>query len=315
MKVSQDATVILRPNDMTKLERDFAFLAAPPQGSRMTSWSVPRPHYELLCCAGDYGSAASNIEDIGSPGVSPLPAYYSAAEQSPITSSGTVQKGRPRKRKLSEVTGSDLPVTMRLAAGALGRAVILPSVFPAGFVRFSSTERLREVYSERFGNRFSEKVEGMELTLWRQIVGIRAFVGNFSQKPTQTRNVESYCFIVNQLAQNHLPPSFTFDPPPTFALAAASPDRTVLVHGVFGGVRSVCRFTRAGASEPANEADENELQAPSVADDEELFCYKSESRREGPQATGTEDGTLEEGASVKECTIVFAKHSFERNPV
>ncbi|KAK1117434.1 hypothetical protein K0M31_016638 [Melipona bicolor] len=78
---------------------------------------------------------------------------------------------------------------------------------------------------------------------------------------------------------------------------AASPDRTVLVHGVFGGVRSVCRFTRAGASEPANEADENELQAPSVADDEELFCYKSESRREGPQATGTEDGTLEEGAS------------------
>ena len=86
----------------------------------MTSWSVPRPHYELLCCAGDYGSAASNIEDIGSPGVSPLPAYYSAAEQSPITTSGTVQKGRPRKRKLSEVTGSDLPVTMRLAAGALG---------------------------------------------------------------------------------------------------------------------------------------------------------------------------------------------------
>ncbi|KOC69732.1 LIM/homeobox protein Lhx9 [Habropoda laboriosa] len=80
---------------------------------------IPRPHYELLCCAGDYGSAASNIEDLGSPGVSPLPAYYSAAEQSPITSSGTVQKGRPRKRKLSEVTGSELPVTMRLAAGAL----------------------------------------------------------------------------------------------------------------------------------------------------------------------------------------------------
>nr|XP_012135262.1 PREDICTED: LIM/homeobox protein Lhx9-like isoform X1 [Megachile rotundata] len=79
-----------------------------------------RPHYELLCCAGDYGSAASNIEDIGSPGVSPLPAYYSAAEQSPIATSGTVQKGRPRKRKLSEVTGSELPVTMRLAAGALG---------------------------------------------------------------------------------------------------------------------------------------------------------------------------------------------------
>ncbi|XP_032669458.1 LIM/homeobox protein Lhx9-like [Odontomachus brunneus] len=75
-----------------------------------------RPHYELLCCAGDYGGAASNIEDIGSPGVSPLPAYY---EQNPIASSGTVQKGRPRKRKLSEVTGSELPVTMRLAAGAL----------------------------------------------------------------------------------------------------------------------------------------------------------------------------------------------------
>lgn len=78
-----------------------------------------RPHYELLCCAGDYGSAAGSIEDIGSPGVSPLPAYYSAAEQSPITTSGTVQKGRPRKRKLSEVTGSEMPVTMRLAAGAL----------------------------------------------------------------------------------------------------------------------------------------------------------------------------------------------------
>ncbi|XP_017876305.1 LIM/homeobox protein Lhx9-like [Ceratina calcarata] len=78
-----------------------------------------RPHYELLCCAGDYAGAAGGIEDIGSPGVSPLPAYYSASEQSPITTSGTVQKGRPRKRKLSEVTGSELPVTMRLAAGAL----------------------------------------------------------------------------------------------------------------------------------------------------------------------------------------------------
>ncbi|XP_014481764.1 PREDICTED: LIM/homeobox protein Lhx9-like [Dinoponera quadriceps] len=75
-----------------------------------------RPHYELLCCAGDYGGAAGSIEDLGSPGVSPLPAYY---EQNPIASSGTVQKGRPRKRKLSEVTGSELPVTMRLAAGAL----------------------------------------------------------------------------------------------------------------------------------------------------------------------------------------------------
>ncbi|XP_011505138.1 PREDICTED: LIM/homeobox protein Lhx9-like [Ceratosolen solmsi marchali] len=77
-----------------------------------------RPHYELLCCATDYGSS---IEDLGSPGVSPLPGYYSAAEQSPIMSSGGggVQKGRPRKRKLSEVAGSELPVTMRLAAGAL----------------------------------------------------------------------------------------------------------------------------------------------------------------------------------------------------
>ncbi|RLU20746.1 hypothetical protein DMN91_007359 [Ooceraea biroi] len=71
-----------------------------------------RPHYELLCCAGDYGSG-TGIEDLSSPGVSPLPAYY---EQSPIALSGTVQKGRPRKRKLSEVTGSELPVTMRLAA-------------------------------------------------------------------------------------------------------------------------------------------------------------------------------------------------------
>lgn len=70
----------------------------------------------MLCCAGDYGGAAGSIEDLGSPGVSPLSAYY---EQSPIAASGAVQKGRPRKRKLSEVTGSELPVTMRLAAGAL----------------------------------------------------------------------------------------------------------------------------------------------------------------------------------------------------
>lgn len=84
------------------------------RGWRLTSTSLPRPHYELLCCAGDYGGAAGSIEDLGSPGVSPLPAYY---EQSPIALSGTVQKGRPRKRKLSEVTGSELPVTMRLAAG------------------------------------------------------------------------------------------------------------------------------------------------------------------------------------------------------
>jgi len=86
---------------------------------RLTSTSLPRPHYELLCCAGDYGGAAGGIEDLGSPGVSPLPSYY---EQSPIATTGTVQKGRPRKRKLSEVTGSELPVTMRLTAGALGES-------------------------------------------------------------------------------------------------------------------------------------------------------------------------------------------------
>ncbi|KYQ48189.1 LIM/homeobox protein Lhx2 [Trachymyrmex zeteki] len=85
-----------------------------------------RPHYELLCCAGDYGGAAGSIEDLGSPGVSPLPAYY---EQSSITS-GTVQKGRPRKRKLSEVTGSELPVTMRLAAGALADIAIAELLHP-----------------------------------------------------------------------------------------------------------------------------------------------------------------------------------------
>lgn len=76
-----------------------------------------RPHYELICCSTDYGSTSGSVEDIGSPEVSPLPGYYSTAEQSPIASSGSTQKGRPRKRKLSEVTGSDL--TMRLAAGAL----------------------------------------------------------------------------------------------------------------------------------------------------------------------------------------------------
>ncbi|OXU26845.1 hypothetical protein TSAR_014467 [Trichomalopsis sarcophagae] len=80
-----------------------------------------RPHYELICCATDYGSTSGSVEDLGSPGVSPLPGYYSAAEQSPIAAGGGggAQKGRPRKRKLSEVTGSELPVTMRLAAGAL----------------------------------------------------------------------------------------------------------------------------------------------------------------------------------------------------
>ena len=86
----------------------------------MINTFVLRLHYELICCATDYGSTSGSVEDIGSPGVSPLPGYYSAAEQSPIASSGSTQKGRPRKRKLSELTGSDLPVTMRLAAGALG---------------------------------------------------------------------------------------------------------------------------------------------------------------------------------------------------
>lgn len=78
-----------------------------------------RPHYELICCTADYNSAGGSVDDIGSPGVSPGPAYFSAAEQSPIPGGG-VQKGRPRKRKLSDATGSELPVTMRLAAGALG---------------------------------------------------------------------------------------------------------------------------------------------------------------------------------------------------
>ncbi|XP_011297932.1 LIM/homeobox protein Lhx9 isoform X1 [Fopius arisanus] len=78
-----------------------------------------RPHYELICCTADYGSTPGSVEDLGSPGVSPLPSYYSAPEQSPVASVGSVQKGRPRKRKLSEVTGSELPVTMRLASGAL----------------------------------------------------------------------------------------------------------------------------------------------------------------------------------------------------
>ncbi|KAF7991766.1 hypothetical protein HCN44_010567 [Aphidius gifuensis] len=79
-----------------------------------------RPHYELICCTADYGSTTGSIEDLGSPGVSPLPSYYSAPEQSPVASGGSTQKGRPRKRKLSEAnSASDLPVTMRLAAGAL----------------------------------------------------------------------------------------------------------------------------------------------------------------------------------------------------
>ncbi|XP_034943633.1 LIM/homeobox protein Lhx9-like [Chelonus insularis] len=75
-----------------------------------------RPHYELICCTADYGNTSGSVEDLGSPGVSPLPGYYSAAEQSPVAS---VQKGRPRKRKLSEVTGSEMSVSMRLGAGGL----------------------------------------------------------------------------------------------------------------------------------------------------------------------------------------------------
>ncbi|KAK0180462.1 hypothetical protein PV327_006101 [Microctonus hyperodae] len=78
-----------------------------------------RPHYELICCSADYGNTSGSIEEISSPGVSPLPGYYSAAEQSPQTSSGSIQKGRPRKRKLSEVTRSEMSVSMRLAAGGL----------------------------------------------------------------------------------------------------------------------------------------------------------------------------------------------------
>lgn len=73
-----------------------------------------RPHYELICCAADYGNTAGSVEDLGSPDVSSLTGYYSANEQSPVAN---VQKGRPRKRKLSEVSRSDLPVSMRLAAG------------------------------------------------------------------------------------------------------------------------------------------------------------------------------------------------------
>ena len=128
----------------------------------MTSWSVPRPHYELLCCAGDYGGAATSIEDIGSPGVSPLPAYYSAAEQSPITSSGTVQKGRPRKRKLSEVTGSELPVTMRLAAGALGKTFI-PSIFIfSSFFYLSGWNRARNSFRKNCGKSIDRSIRAEE---------------------------------------------------------------------------------------------------------------------------------------------------------
>ncbi|CAD6221880.1 GSCOCG00005217001-RA-CDS [Cotesia congregata] len=72
-----------------------------------------RPHYELICCAADYGNTAGSVEDLGSPDVSSLTGYYSANEQSPVAN---VQKGRPRKRKLSEISRSDLPVSMRLAA-------------------------------------------------------------------------------------------------------------------------------------------------------------------------------------------------------
>lgn len=79
----------------------------------------------MICCSADYGNTSGSIEEISSPGVSPLPGYYSAAEQSPQTSTGSIQKGRPRKRKLSEVTRSEMSVSMRLAAGGLGNYYIL----------------------------------------------------------------------------------------------------------------------------------------------------------------------------------------------
>jgi hypothetical protein len=68
-------------------------------------------HYELLYnyngyCGGVKLEASFRAED--------SPTQY-------FSSGGGVQKGRPRKRKLSPaVETPDLPITMRLPAGALG---------------------------------------------------------------------------------------------------------------------------------------------------------------------------------------------------
>jgi LIM homeobox protein 2/9 len=69
-------------------------------------------HYELLYNHNGYCGGVE-LEAAFRAGDSPAQ-YYS--------SGGGVQKGRPRKRKLSStVDTSDIPITMRLPAGALGK--------------------------------------------------------------------------------------------------------------------------------------------------------------------------------------------------
>jgi hypothetical protein len=85
-------------------------------------------HYELLYnyngyCGGVKLEAAFRAED--------SPAQY-------FSTGGGVQKGRPRKRKLSPaVETHDLPITMRLPTGALGNegCYTVSFFFGAGNVR------------------------------------------------------------------------------------------------------------------------------------------------------------------------------------
>lgn len=78
---------------------------------------------------------------------------------------------------------------------------------------------------------------------------------------------------------------------------AAASHGAVLVDGVAGRVRRVRGLPGTGAPEPADEAYAHQFQAPSVANHEELFLDKSESGRQGPQATRAEDRSIEKGAA------------------
>jgi hypothetical protein len=89
-------------------------------------------HYELLYnyngyCGGVKLEAAFRPED--SPGQ-----YFG--------NSGGVQKGRPRKRKLSAaLETTDIPISMRLPAGAIGNTGCLYSVFTGTHIEFVTVGR------------------------------------------------------------------------------------------------------------------------------------------------------------------------------
>lgn len=77
----------------------------------------------------------------------------------------------------------------------------------------------------------------------------------------------------------------------------------VLVDGVAGCVRRVRGLPGTGAPEPADETYAHQFQAPPVANHEELLRDKSESGRQGSQATRAEDRPVEKGATGTEPSV------------